>query len=394
MVQLQDKLMLRQVKNVAHRTINSFAHLYYGSPGKKMTVIGVTGTDGKTTTSTLIHHILTTAGIKAGISGTLSSAHTTTPGSGHLQKLLSEFVKNGCTHAVIEVTSIAVDQHRIAGIGFDIGVLTNIANNEHLDYHGTFEKYKKTKFNFLKSCKVAVLNADDPSFSSWHSHSSTKQKLLTYAIKSKSDISPKTLKYKTNLLGQFNHYNILAAIAVAKELKISDEIIQTAIETFVSPPGRLEIVTTKPFTVIVDFAHTPQAFEKVLQVARGLIKTKKNKLIHVFGATGDRDRDKRPIMSSIASKFDDFIFLTTEDTYSEDPKIILAALEKGLKDSWYENYKVTTDRKEAIRRALNYASKGDVVILTGVGHQKSMNVGGKEIPWSEQKTVKEILKIK
>lgn len=386
--------MLRKIKNVVHRIINKSAHIYYGSPGRKLIVIGVTGTDGKTTTCTLIHHILTTAGIKAGISGTLSSAHTTTPGSGQLQKLLSEFVKNGCTHAVLEVTSIAIDQYRAAGVRFDIGVLTNISDNEHLDYHGTFEKYRNTKIMFLKNCKVTVINADDPSSSFWTSQNDDGHKVITYGIKSKADINPKTIKYETKLLGEFNRYNILAAVAVARELNIQSEIIQKAIATFVTPPGRMEIVTIKPFTVIVDFAHTPQAFEKILPVARSLLKTKKNLLIHVFGATGDRDRQKRPLMAKIAGKFDDFIFLTSEDTYSENPKVILSALETGLKDALYENYQIVDDRREAIRMALKSAKPGDVVILTGVGHQKSMNIGGKEIPWSEQKTVKEILKIR
>src|SRR3989344_4407503 len=167
--------MLRKAKNAVHRVVNNLAHIYYGSPAKKLIFIGVTGTDGKKKTCTLIHHILTVAGIKAGISGTLSSAHTTTPGSGQLQKLLSEFVKNGCTHAVIEVTSIAIDQHRIAGINFDIGVATNISDNEHLDYHGTFEKYRDTKVKFLQNCKTIIANADDPSIPLLR-----QQKLITY----------------------------------------------------------------------------------------------------------------------------------------------------------------------------------------------------------------------
>lgn len=386
--------MLRKIKNIGHLITNLAVNQYYRSPAKSLTVVGVTGTDGKTTTSSLIHHILLTAGIKAGISGTLMSAHTTTPGRGQLQKMLKEFVKNGCTHVVLEVTSIAIDQHRIAGIKFDIGVLTNIANNEHLDYHGSFENYRAAKIKFLKNCKTAIINSDDPSSSFWNGQNNKLQKTVFYAIKSKADVTPKTLKYTTKLLGEFNQYNILAAIATARELGISDELIQKAISTFDPPAGRLEIVTTKPFTVIVDFAHTPQAFEKVLPVARSLLKAKSSKLIHVFGATGDRDRAKRPIMAAIASKFDDFIFLTHEDTYSEDPKRIISSLEQGLKDSWYEKYKIVDDRHEAIRRALNSAAKGDVVILTGVGHQKSMNIGGKEIPWSETKVVKELLHVK
>lgn len=384
--------MLQKIKNVLHLGESKYANLLAGNPSAKLTVIGVTGTDGKTTTSTLIHHILTTAGIKAGISSTLASAHMTTAGRGAVHRFLAQCVRTGCTHAVVEVTSIGIDQHRIAGVKFNVGVLTNIANNEHLDYHKTFEHYRDTKINWLLRCGVAVVNADDPSFKIIQTRAKgAKRRVVSYGIKNKADVSSKTLKYTTNLLGDFNTYNILAAIAAARELGIVDEIIAQAIASFQSPEGRLEIVKSKPYTVIVDFAHTPQAFEKVLPVARSLMSSKRNKLIHVFGATGDRDRDKRPIMAQIASKYDDFVFLTHEDTYSEDLHKIISQVEQGLKDSWFENYKVVDDRREAIRRALDFASKGDVVILTGVGHQKSMNIGGKEIPWSESKVVKELL---
>ena len=397
--------MLRKLKNAVHLAQARWANFRSGNPSSKLTVIGVTGTDGKTTTSSLIHHILTTAGVKTGISSTLLSPHTTTPGRGAVHRFLAQCLKNSCTHAIIEVTSIGIDQNRVAAIKFDIGVLTNIAQNEHLDYHGTFEKYRDTKINWLLSYKTIVTNADDSSLSNLKSllqrsaepisnRYVKNQKLITYGIKTKADIIPKSLKYTTMLLGEFNTYNILAAITVCRELEIPDETITQAIATFKAPEGRLEVVTTKPFTVIVDFAHTPQAFEKVLPVAKSLLKSKKNKLIHVFGATGDRDQDKRPIMAAIASKYDDYIFLTTEDTYSEEPKNILESLEKGLKDSWYANYKVIPDRREAIRRALNFATKGDVVILTGVGHQKSINAAGREIPWGEAKVVKELLHAK
>lgn len=389
--------MLRKFKNLIHRGESQFANLIYKNPSNKLTLVAVTGTDGKTTTVSLIHHILSQAGIKCAVSSTLLSPHTTTPGRGALHRFLAQSLHNGCTHAVIEVTSLGIDQNRVYGLRFDVGVLTNIANNEHLDYHQTFENYQNTKINFLLKCQVIIANADDPSISLIKkdvSSRKTKKKLVTYAIQNKADITPQSVKFSSKLLGQFNTYNILAAIGAARVLGISDLIILDAIKNFEPPSGRLEIVIKKPFHVIVDFAHTPQAFEKVLPFAKTLLSSKKNKLIHVFGATGDRDRSKRPLMSSIASKFDDYIFLTSEDTYSENPQQILKALENGLRDSWFENYKIIQDRKEAIRRALDFASKGDVVILTGVGHQKSMNIGGKEIPWSEQKTVKELLNVR
>ncbi|MEK7565600.1 MAG: UDP-N-acetylmuramoyl-L-alanyl-D-glutamate--2,6-diaminopimelate ligase [Patescibacteria group bacterium] len=346
--------MIRKIKNFWHLLEAIFGSIVFGFPGKKLTIIGVTGTDGKTTTANLIHHILTTAGFKTCISSTLSGLHTTTPGRWRIQKFLRASLNNGCTHAVLEVSSHAIDQNRIWGVDFTVGVITNIADHEHLDYHKTFENYRKVKLSFLESCKK---QAD------WRELGN--------------------FNFKTKLIGDFNHENCLAAIAVARELGINDEIIRQAVASFEPPPGRLEIVVRKPFLVIVDFAHTPQAFEKVLPEIKKLGK----RLIHVFGCTGDRDRTKRPIMGAIAEKFDDQIILTHEDTYSEDPRKIIEEIAKGIKMPVLK----IMDRKEAIKLALEQARPGDVVIITGVGHQKTLNMGGKEIPWSDQKVVKELL---
>lgn len=355
---------MRKIKNFWHLLEAVFWSLVYGFPGRKLMVVGVTGTDGKTTTVNLIYHILTEAGFKTAIYSTLSSAHTTTPPAEKLQKFLAISLKNGCTHAVLEVSSHAIDQNRIWGINFAIGVLTNIASNEHLDYHRTFEDYQKTKLNFLKNCKQVA---------DW-------QKIKNY-------------KFETRLFGKFNWQNCLAAIAIAKALKIDEEIIRKAVASFDPLPGRLEIMTKKPFLVIVDFAHTPQAFEKVLPEVKKLGK----RLIHVFGCTGDRDKNKRPIMGQIAAKYDDIIILTHEDTYSENPEEIINQIEKGVTYKG-ETLKGLTllrysDRREAIQKALETAKKGDVVFISGVGHQKTLNLGGKEIPWSDQKVVKEILNL-
>jgi len=377
--------MLQKIKNIFHLFEALTATIIYRFPSKKITVVGVTGTDGKTTTTTLIHHILTSAGIKAAILSTLSSAHTTTPGRFAVQRFLRRSLDNGCNHAVLEVTSIAVDQNRVWGTKFAIGVLTNTADNEHLDYHGTFKQYREAKIKFLLSCPIIIANEDDDSFNYLKSRITT-QKLIPYRLP-----DWQTHRYKTKLIGDFNRYNILAAANAARTLGIDEKTIKNAIATFDSPPGRLEVVVNKPFTVIVDFAHTPQAFEAVLPLVRDLRKSRGSKLIHVFGATGNRDRSKRPIMAKIAAVCDDFIFLTHEDTYSENPKQIISDLEAGLKETNYINYEIVYDRKEAIKKALIMARPGDVVILTGVGHQKTMNIAGQEIPWSEQKVVKETL---
>lgn len=346
-----------KIKNLYHLLVAVGAAVYYKFPGKKLVVIGVTGTDGKTTTVNLIHHILTEAGYKAAVISTLSGIHTTTPDTWKLQKFLAQSVKNGCTHAVLEVSSHAIDQHRIWGIDFAVGVLTNIAPNEHLDYHQTFENYKNTKLRFLKSCHISITPLN------W----------------------PKNFPFETSLLGEFNRQNILFAAAAALVLKIPKETVKKAIKSFSAPSGRLEIVVKKPFTVIVDFAHTPQAFEAVLPVVKKLGK----RLIHVFGATGDRDKSKRPLMGSISDRLADEIILTSEDTYSEKLEKILDNIQKGI--SRHSGLSRIVNRREAIKYALQLARPGDVVLLTGVGHQKSLNIAGREIPWSDQKVVLEIL---
>lgn len=377
--------MLQKVKNIFHLFEAVLAATYYRFPAKKLFVIGVTGTDGKTTTVNLIHHILTKAGYKAAIYSTLSSAHTTTPPPFRLQKFLAQSFKNGCTHAVLEVSSHAIDQDRIWGIPFAVGVLTNISDHEHLDYHKTFENYKNTKLRFLATCRQKVMGPE----------------LLEGDFKK--------ILAASKLPGEFNRRNVMAAAAAARLLGIDDETIVKAVASFKSPTGRFEIVHRKPL-VIVDFAHTPQAFEAVLPLAQSLRKQSKSKLIHVFGCTGNRDRSKRPIMGRIAARYDDIIILTHEDTYSEEPRKIVeeiksgimnykqslrsspaspvAGLELGIKEgTLYE----ILDRREAIKKALELARPGDVVLLTGVGHQRSMNIGGKEVPWNEPKIVQRIL---
>lgn len=398
----QNPRLIQYLKNILHYLESLVAAMIFRYPKNKITVVGVTGTDGKTTTVNLIHHILTTAGLKTGVISTLSSAHSSSPGRGKLQYFMWQCYKNKCTHVVLEVTSIGADQHRASFINFAVGVLTNISNNEHLDYHKSFENYQAAKMKFLLNCPIIVANADDQSFK-FLADKVTTQKLTSYAVKQKADIEARKISYQpsgssfetkgslyqTKLIGEFNIHNCLAAIAAAKELGIDDETIKKALKTFERPSGRMEVVVSEPFTIMVDFAHTPQAFEKILPVAKSLTKNN-GKLIHVFGTTGSRDKSKRPMMASVAAKFDDQIILTHEDTYLEDPKKIIATLEKSLIEIGFSKYKSVFDRKEAIESAINMAKKGDVIIITGVGHQKSLNIGGKEVPWSDQKAASEI----
>lgn len=366
--------MMRVLKNLYHLLQAFIACLVYGFPGKKLIIIGITGTDGKTTTTSLIHHILQSSGYKTGRMTTVdaqigneiisSSLHTTTANSFALQKFLKLCVEQKCKYVVLEVSSHGIDQQRIWGIDFEVGVLTNIANNEHLDYHGSFENYKNAKTKFVQSCKHSIIKANG----------------LT-----KMDFS-----FETKLIGKFNEENCLSAISACKTLNISDSDIRNALKTFIPPPGRLEVVQNKPFKIIIDFAHTPQAFERVLPTVKDLLGPK-GKLIHVFGATGNRDKSKREIMAKIAVSYDDYIFLTHEDTYNEDPKSIIDQLEKGLIVANYRNYRKVMKRREAIEEAIRMAKSDDVVIITGVGHQKTMNVGGVEIEWNDADVVRELL---
>lgn len=396
--------MWRTSKNLYHLFQAVIANIQYGFPGRNMTVIGVTGTDGKTTTASIIYHILKTAGYKAALLTTVSAIiddesfdtgfHVTTPDPFSLQKYLLLARKKGVTHFILETTSHSLDQNRVWGIPFAFGVLTNITH-EHLDYHNTYEKYAEAKFKLLRKANVAIVNCDDESYKlianrKWQIANS---KVITYGLKETADITPKKFVFKTNLIGEFNQYNCLAAIATARQLSIDDETIRKALLTVISPVGRMEIVYDKDFRVIIDFAHTPNAIEKMLIA---LSKEKKHRLIHVFGSASKRDVSKRPLMGNASARFADVIILTAEDPRGESVEHIMADIQEGIPQSFvfkdYESTGITTDtqvfykiadRKKAIGFAIQIAEKGDIVVMTGKAHESSMNYGKGEEPWDE-----------
>lgn len=389
---------MKFIKKIFHWCKAVTAVVVYGFPARKLYVIGVTGTDGKTTTCSLIAHILETAGYSIGLQTTLSSLHTTTQDPFVIQKFLADCVANRKTHVVLEVTSHAIDQFRVLGCQFRVGILTNIADNEHLDYHKSFLEYKKTKLSFLKKCPVVIANADDSSIVDLKSF--TIRKLVTYGLRNPADYSQSLLSYKHNVLGEFNKYNMLAAISLAKILLIDSAVIGKALKTFALPAGRLQVILESPCKVIVDFAHTPQAFSKVLPEIKKLIRGK-GRLIHVFGATGNRFTGKRAILSAIACDYDSVILLTHEDTYNENVAKIITDLEKGINMRKFKQVDVSMlnsrsekvyckifDRKNAIEAALKIVHEGDIVLLTGVGHQKTLNLNGKEVSFIEEEIVK------
>ncbi len=341
-----------QVKD-SKQALGELASEFYGHPSKKLTVIGVTGTKGKTTTCHLIHHLLTAQGKKAGLISSITSPgfHVTTPDPVSLHQSLKEMVEAGCKYAVIEVSSHGIDQKRIAGVKFSVGILTNIAP-EHLDYHKTLVKYRRTKLSFLKSAKIRIIAQKE-----------TKLNILP---------------------GKFNNLNAQAAVDTVAALGFAKNKVVGALQSFKLPEGRLEkIENNRGFEVYIDFAHTPDSLKNVLTYLRGITK---GRLIAVFGCAGERDRSKRFVMGKISASIADVSVITAEDPRSEKVFDIL-----GQMKGYAKNFVVIPERGEAIAYALSVAERGDLVVITGKGHEKSMAYGGYEHPWSDQETVRNYL---
>src|SRR3989344_3282959 len=325
--------MMRVLKNLWHLVDAWWWVGAWGYPGRSLTAIGVTGTDGKTTTATLVYEMLRAAGYKAGLVTTVAAKigdtaldmalHVTNPEPKVLQEMLRRMADGGCTHAVIEVTSHGLDQHRVAGCNFRVAVLTNISH-EHLDYHGTMERYMAAKLKLFKGVKYAVLNGDDPSFNNFQlsiSNFQIKPQIIKFSKTKIKEISPA-------LGGEYNKYNIGAAAAVAAIFKIQETIIKRVVKNFAGVPGRREEVDLgQKFRAIVDFAHTPNALEQLLMSLRENLG--KGKLILVFGCTGERDRDKRPIMGKAAEKWADKIVVTSDDVRGESQDKIYEQIVAG-----------------------------------------------------------------
>ncbi len=364
--------MIRKLKNIYHRVRALFAQIYFGFPARHFKVIGITGTDGKTTTAFFLYNILLKAGFKVALISTIEARfgdkvvdvglHVTNPDEWHLPKLLKRIANEGMEYVILEVTSHGIDQGRIWGINFDVAGLTNITP-EHLDYHKTFENYKNTKLKFLNSAKKSFKTDEIP------------DELIS--------------GIKVKLPGGYNRLNAKLAAAIAKHLGVSDEKIKEGIESLEFIPGRMQIVYDKGFKVIVDFAHTPNGLEKALTEARKMV-SEGGRVISVFGSAGERDFKKRPKMGEIAGWLADLVVITAEDPRSEDVNAISMQIASGVERSGKKrekDYFVINDRKEAIEFAITkLAKKGDVVIITGKGHEKSMNYGKGEIPWSDVST--------
>lgn len=397
-------LVMRFIKNLKHFLWAVFSAFYFGFPARKMTVIGITGTDGKTTTATLIYKILVAAGQKVALVSTVGAKigtkeidtglHTTTPNSWNLQQLIHQAADLKTEYLILETTSHGLDQHRLWGINFTAAVMTNVSH-EHLDYHHTMANYLKAKAKLFQKVKWAILNKDDKYFNYFQAKVSQKAKTVTYSLKPGADLTPKNFPFKTKLLGDFNQSNCLAAIAVAIELGVAAKIIRKAITNFEPVVGRMEkIQEGQNFEVFVDFAHTPNALENTLKTLKKLT-AKDQSLIAMFGSAGFRDQTKRPLMGEAAAHWADQIILTADDPRTESLETIVNQLAKGcLKLGKIENkdfFKIY-DRGEAIAFAFSLAKKGDIVALCGKGHEKSLAIGKKEIPWSDQQEARKLLK--
>lgn len=415
------KAVFKQIEPIGHLGEAVVRNTVSGMPSKGLQVIGVTGTDGKSTTCMLIHAMLRSSGKKVGLITTIcvdygdgiepSPTSQTTASVGLLLKMLGKMKANGVEWVVLETSSHALAQHRVWSIPYSVAVWTNLSH-EHLDYHGTFEHYRNAKRALFKQTNrnkkglcIGVINADDPS-AEYFERDITNP--ITYGLKdgalkainvkntptgSTFDVraGEETYHITCRLPGAFNVYNSLATVAVGRAVGLSKKQIETGIASLGSVPGRMErIEAGQPFEVIVDYAVTPEALRNVLTSVKAVTKGK----VHlVFGATGDRDKAKRPHMGKIAAELADYVYLTDDETYTEDPASIRKAVYAGITtEEGKAKTEVIDDREKAIATALKTAKPGDTVLLTGIGHQTTRNMGGKKEPWSDAEVVKNFLK--
>ena len=416
----------------AQKAIGPLSAAYYGYPSRRLTVIGVTGTDGKTTTTNLIFNILMAAHIKVGMISTVSAVigdediptglHVTTPPAPEVQKYLRRMVDAGLTHCVLETTSHGLAQGRVGGVDYDVAVLTNVTH-EHLDFHGSFENYRAAKGLLFKNLgesfrkpgvgKSAIVNLDDPSAAyflgfpadqhlaySFNSADGQLHKLAVqfspqgtlfdFAIEGRAD----KVNINTPFLGVFNMQNVLAAAGAAEALGISNEVIKAGVEATPPVPGRMERIDEgQNFLAIVDFAHTPNALRRALETARQLVPADR-RVIAVFGSAGLRDREKRRLMAEVSAELADITVLTAEDPRTESLDSILQTMADGVVSKGgveSQTFYRVPDRGEALGFACSLARPGDLVIACGKGHEQSMAFGTTEYKWDDRDAMRAAL---
>ncbi len=406
-----------------HYSLALISAFLCGFPSRKLTVIGVTGTKGKSTAIILAGKVLEEAGfkiswltsatIKIGDKEQLNPYHMTMPGRFTIQRFLRESVRVGCKFAILEVTSEGIKQYRHKFINFNTAVFTNL-RPEHLEAHGSFEKYRSEKLKLFKATKnIHIINLDDENVGHFLQFPAEKKFGFTMNREQKTE-NVKNLftvycslftvekdgvnfevgetRFYLNLLGKFNIYNALVAICIGLSQGIDLETCKRSLEKITTIPGRMEIVIRKPFKVIVDLAHTPDSYEEVFKSVKAIPH---NKIISVFGsAGGGRDKWKRPVLGKIASQFSDFIILCNEDPYDEEPSQILSEIKSGISNTKFpiSNLYEILDRREAIKKGLELAKENDIVLLLGKGTEQLIIISGQKLSWDDRQITKEEFK--
>ncbi|MFA6159790.1 MAG: UDP-N-acetylmuramoyl-L-alanyl-D-glutamate--2,6-diaminopimelate ligase [Parcubacteria group bacterium] len=425
------KFIPQNIKNIYHLAQAVVANIINNFPSRKIKIVGVTGTNGKTTTVQMITKILEESGARVAMASTINfklgekewvnATKFTTLSSFQVQKFIARAVKANCEYLVLETSSHSLDQFRTWGIRYDTAVITN-ETREHLDYHKTIEVYRQAKLKLFRNVKNAVVNLDMEKPETFF-HFNNEKKLVYSSKYNVSSIPYKEFKnkynnleiinaenikleinvstyfihntlYTLNIPGLFNVENALAATCVGFVYGISDETIKNALEKIQGVPGRMEKVpNNRGVEIIIDYAVTPDSLEKLYTLIER-INTKKTKVISVLGACGERDRGKRPMMGEIVSRYADYVIVTNEDPYNEDPMQIINEVASGIKNKIEnENFWIIMDRRLAIKKALQIARPGDIFVITGKGAEEVMAIGKQRIPWNEKKIILEELEV-
>jgi UDP-N-acetylmuramoyl-L-alanyl-D-glutamate--2,6-diaminopimelate ligase len=411
--EIQEDVTYVQVKS-SHQALALLAANFYDNPSEQIKLIGITGTNGKTTCTTLLHNLFTSLGYHCGLISTVVNkignteipATHTTPNPIALNALLRQMVEEGCEYCFMEVSSHAIDQERIAGLSFDIAGFTNISH-DHLDYHKTFKAYiyaKKKFFDELKSSAVALVNIDDAN--GLVMTQNTKAKVKTLALKTVADYKAKVLENAftglvlnmnnhelwTRLIGGFNAYNLLMTYAVAVELELDEMEVLQGMSALQSVEGRFEyFISENGVTAIVDYAHTPDALKNVLSTIES-VRTRNEQVITVVGCGGDRDRAKRPLMAEIATAYSERVLLTSDNPRSEDPSAIIEEMKAGVGADKQARVMAIENRAEAIKVACALAKPGDIILVAGKGHEKYQEIKGERFPFDDMEQLKQTFK--
>jgi UDP-N-acetylmuramoyl-L-alanyl-D-glutamate--2,6-diaminopimelate ligase len=413
--QYKDGIAYVQVENSASAA-GHMAHHFYGQPSEKLKLVGVTGTNGKTTIATLLFKLFSALGYKSGLLSTVQNqvgdtivpATHTTPDAISLNALLKQMVDEGCTHAFMETSSHAIDQHRIDGLLYTGAIFSNITH-DHLDYHKTFDEYirvKKSFFDSLPSAAFAISNADDKRGKVMLQNTNAKK--YFYALKTMADFKGKIFENNLSglvmsvddkevhfrLIGEFNAYNLLAVYAAAICLGEEKQEILRCLSVLTGAEGRFDYIQSVKEKImgIVDYAHTPDALINVLTTIQQLRKSGEH-IITVVGCGGDRDKTKRPIMGEVACKYSDRVVFTSDNPRSEDPEQILKDMEAELNTAAKRKYISMVDRKEAIKTAVSLAKPADILLIAGKGHEKYQDIKGIKYPFDDKAVLKEIFEL-